>query len=72
MTVTLESIGKLRYFAGVDPAQLSGLPQLFTEKSFIKGQTIVAEGERDESLHFVSAGVVKLYKTSTEGKEQII
>jgi CRP-like cAMP-binding protein len=72
MAVTLDTIGKLRYFEGVDSAQLKSLPQLFSEKSFLKGQTIVAEGERDEALYFVSAGVVKLFKTSTEGKEQII
>ena len=72
MTATIENIGKLRYFTGVDASQMGGIPHMFSEKSFIKGQTIVAEGERDESLHFVSSGVVKIFKTSTEGKEQII
>ena len=51
---------------------LGGLLQFFSERSFIKGQTIVGEGEYDESLHFVNTGVVKIFKTSAEGKEQII
>lgn len=72
MAATLENIAKLRYFTGVDSSQVGGLSQLFSEKSYIKGQTIVAEGERDETLHFVNTGVVKIYKTSAEGKEQII
>jgi CRP-like cAMP-binding protein len=72
MAVSLENISGLRYFAGVDPGQLGGLPRLFSEKSFVKGQAIVSEGERDEALYFVNTGVVKIYKTSTEGKEQII
>ena len=72
MAATIENIGKLRYFTGVDASQMAGIPQLFSEKSFIKGQNIVSEGERDETLHFVNTGVVKIYKTSTEGKEQII
>jgi CRP-like cAMP-binding protein len=72
MNITVENIGRLRYFAGVENDKLAVLPALFTQKSFIKGQTIVSEGDSQESLHFVSTGVVKIYKTSSEGKEQII
>ncbi|MCX6004090.1 MAG: Crp/Fnr family transcriptional regulator [Chloroflexi bacterium] len=72
MTITAESLGKLKYFAGLEPQQLSNLPQLFKEKAFVKGQTIVAEADINENVHFVSSGVVKVFKTSSEGKEQII
>jgi CRP-like cAMP-binding protein len=72
MNITVENIGRLRYFAGVENDRLAGLPSLFNQKSFIKGQTIVSEGDSQESLYFVSTGVVKIYKTSTEGKEQIL
>lgn len=72
MSITVENIGCLRYFAGVENDRLAGLTPLFTQKSFIKGQTIVNEGDNQENLHFVGAGVVKIYKTSSEGKEQII
>jgi len=72
MTITAESLGKLKYFAGMEPGQLSNIPRLFTEKAFVKGQTIVAEDDVNEQVHFVSSGVVKIFKTSSEGKEQII
>jgi len=72
MIITIENLSRLRYFAGVENDQLTGLPSLFNQKSFIKGQTIVSEGDNQESLHFVGTGVVKIYKTSSEGKEQII
>jgi len=72
MNITVENIGRLRYFAGVENDRLAGLPSLFNQKSFIKGQTIVSEGDSQENLYFVSAGVIKIYKTSSEGKEQII
>jgi CRP/FNR family transcriptional regulator len=72
MTITTDNLGKLRYFAGLEPVQLTGLPQLFSERTFLKGQTIVSEGDYDDNLHFVISGVVKVFKTSTEGKEQII
>ena len=72
MTITVENIGKLRYFTGVDLSHLGNITQFFSQKSYLKGQTILAEGDRPENLHFVSSGVVKVFKTSPEGKEQIV
>lgn len=72
MSINVESIGKLKYFAGIEQDRLSGLVPVFNTKSYSKGQTIIAEGDSGQALHFVSSGVVKLFKTSPEGKEQII
>jgi CRP-like cAMP-binding protein len=72
MAVTVDNISKLRYFAGVDPDYLGSITQLFNQKVFVKGQTIMAEGDQGENLHFVGSGVVKVFKTSPEGKEQIV
>jgi CRP/FNR family transcriptional regulator len=72
MSITIENISRLCYFNGVESDKLAMLPPLFNSKSFIKGQSIVSEGDKQENLHFVNAGVVKVYKTSSEGKEQII
>jgi CRP-like cAMP-binding protein len=72
MTITVDDLGKLKYFAGLENGRLAAFTQLFSKKSFIKGQTIVSEGDDQRNLHFVSSGVVKVFKTSSEGKEQII
>lgn len=72
MTVTVESLTKLHYFTGMPPEQLTHLVHLFSERTFLKGQTVFAEGDINDSLHFVAYGVVKVFKTSLEGKEQII
>jgi CRP-like cAMP-binding protein len=72
MTITIDDLGKLMYFAGVEMSRLAGFTQLFSKKAFIKGQTIVSEGDDQKNLHFVNSGVVKMFKTSSEGKEQII
>ena len=72
MNITVENISRLRYFAGVEDDRLAGLPSLFNQKSFIKGQAIMSEGDSQQGLYFVNTGVVKIYKTSTEGKEQIL
>jgi CRP-like cAMP-binding protein len=72
MPITVESLSKLRYFAGVDIDHLGGITQLFNQKVYMKGQTIIAEGDQAQNLHFVNSGVVKVFKTSSEGKEQIV
>jgi CRP-like cAMP-binding protein len=72
MTITVDDLGKLRYFAGVENSRLAVFTQLFSKKSFIKGQTIVSEGDAQANLYFVTSGAVKMFKTSPEGKEQII
>jgi CRP/FNR family transcriptional regulator len=72
MTITIDDLGKLRYFAGLETSRLAAFTQLFSKKSFIKGQIIVSEGDDQRNLHFVNSGVIKVFKTSSEGKEQII
>jgi CRP/FNR family transcriptional regulator len=72
MAITVEELARLRYFDGVEQSRLSALPQFFKQKAFIKGQTIISEGDSHRNLHFVNTGVVKIFKTSSEGKEQII
>ncbi len=72
MAITVENLSKFRYFKGAEPGRLAGLPQLFTERTYQKGQAIVSEGDASQNLYFVGAGVVKIFKMSPEGKEQII
>ena len=72
MPVTIEAISKLRYFVGLEQRQFVVIAQLFSQKVYMKGQPILAEGDRDETFHFVNSGVVKVFKTSPEGKEQIV
>jgi CRP-like cAMP-binding protein len=41
------------------------------EKMAEKGELILTEGEQPQALYFVVSGAIKLFKTSSEGKEQI-
>jgi CRP/FNR family transcriptional regulator len=42
------------------------------ERKFEKGDMLIMEDETAESLFFVVSGVLKTFKTSVEGKEQIL
>lgn len=72
MNITADDIGKLKHFSGLEAIQLSALPELFRMKAYVKGQPIFSEGDFNENLYFVGSGVVKIFKTSAEGKEQIL
>ncbi len=70
--IQLDTIRSIPYFFGLSPAELDSLRQLFFEKTAERGDVILFEGETAEALFFVTSGVVKVFKTSVEGKEQIL
>ena len=72
MTVSIDSIKDIPYFAGLNSEELGSIARLIFEKTVDRGEMIVLEGEQVQNLYFVTAGVVKIFKTSPEGKEQIL
>jgi len=60
------------YFSGLSSSELDSIKQLTFEKTAERGEMILLEGESAEALYFVASGVVKVFKTSAEGKEQIL
>ena len=72
MTVQLEFLKGILYFSGLSPAELESVRKLVFEKTADRAEMVLLEGEPAEDLHFVVSGVVKVFKTSAEGKEQIL
>jgi CRP/FNR family transcriptional regulator len=71
MSVQVEFLKKLPYFTGLDAAVLESLRKYVFEKRAERGEILAFEGEPSDVLYFVFAGVVKAFKTSADGKEQI-
>jgi CRP-like cAMP-binding protein len=72
MTVQLDFLRRIPYFSGLGLAELESVKKLVFEKTAGRAETVVLEGEPAADLYFVASGVVKVFKTSTEGKEQIL
>lgn len=72
MTVQIETLQSIPYFAGISPADLNTIKDSFFEKTAERGELILAEEETSDVLYFIASGAVKLFKTSAEGKEQIL
>lgn len=72
MTIDSNSLTALSYFSGLSVAELEVIKQSFFEKNIQRGEIIFLEGELADILFFLISGIVKLFKTSAQGKEQII
>ncbi len=72
MAVQEEFIKSIAYFSHLGPDELTSVQRFVFEKTVERGGITLFEGEPAEVLYFVISGVVKIYKTSTDGKEQIL
>jgi CRP-like cAMP-binding protein len=72
MAADLDSLKSIPYFDGLSDVALATVNSHVFEKKAIRGDIIVFEGESSDALYFVVSGVVKVFKTSADGKEQIL
>jgi CRP-like cAMP-binding protein len=68
----LDLIKASAYFSGLSPAELEAVSRLVFEKSYDRGEVLLVEGEPAGALYLVASGAVKVFKTSADGKEQIL
>jgi CRP-like cAMP-binding protein len=72
MAIELELLKTINYFAGLDTEDLESIQRYISEKTIEKGELFLFEGEWSDYLYFLMGGLVKVYKTSPNGKEQIL
>jgi len=68
----LNHIARVPLFEGLPPEQIEDLAMIVTDQVFRKGETIFSEGEEGNGFYVVITGRVKIFKLSSEGKEQIL
>lgn len=59
-------------FQGLSEAELNAIQGRLREKSFEKGEVLFHEGQCCERIFIVQSGRVKLYRTASSGREQIL
>ncbi len=73
MAIDLELLSRVHYFSGLSPDKLESIKKFIClEKAAEKGEIFLIDGDWSDFLYFLISGVVKVYKTSTDGKEQIL
>ena len=72
MDTAMSIIGEIPLFSGMDHEQLNQIGRIAQNRSYKRGETIFWEGDAGIGFYVVTQGKVKIYKTSLDGKEQIL
>ena len=72
MTSRGEFLRSLPYFASLDPEETDRVEGEVTERSFAKGEMLFLEGDICLGLYAVKSGLVRVFKSSPEGREQVL
>lgn len=67
-----EFVCNIPYFDGLSEDEHQSIRALATERNYGRGDIIIYEGDKATALYVVCSGAVKIFKTSIEGKEQIL
>ena len=72
MTIDTEIFKNINYFNGLNQDELDSMMRYLTPRTVQKSEIFLLEGDWCDSLYFVFSGVVKVYKISADGEQQIL
>ncbi len=72
MPVKAEALREIPLFATLTPDDLAQVATVTVERRYTRGDIIILAGQEGGALYFVRRGLVKVYRTSDEGKEQAL
>lgn len=72
MANTIEFLQYVLYFSELSINELTSIKEFIFEKTAEEGEIIMIEGAPADVLYFVASGKIKVFKSSAEGKEQIL
>ena len=68
----VEQIGMVPLFEGLPSGQLRDLAGIAIAKTYKRSEAIFSEGDEATGLYVATSGRVKIFKLSSDGKEQIL
>ncbi len=72
MLIDVEMLRHIPLFAPLSSEDLAHVAAMTVERHYERGDLILLEGEMGGALYYVCSGLVKVFKTSAGGKEQVI
>lgn len=72
MKKLLDIISNVPSFSGLPEDQLKEIRNIAVDRHFNKGEIIFSDGDEGNGFFVVVEGLVKIFKVSAEGKEQIL
>jgi CRP-like cAMP-binding protein len=72
MPIDVEMLRQIPLFAPLSAEELIHVAAMTVERHYGRGDIILLEGDMGGALHYVRSGLVKIFKTSAGGKEQVL
>src|SRR5215471_15264395 len=72
MPIEIDMLRKIPYFSSLATEDLKQVAMFTVERHFNRGDLILIAGETDGSLCYVCSGLVKVFKASPDGREQVL
>lgn len=72
MPIDVEALRQISLFATLSQEELAHVAALTVERHYDRGDLILLEGNLGGALQYVRSGLVKVYKTSLAGKDQVL
>lgn len=72
MPIDVEALRHIPLFAQLGQEELAHVAALTVERHYDRGDLILLEGDLGGALQYVHSGLVKVYKTSPAGKDQVL
>ncbi|QBD83232.1 Crp/Fnr family transcriptional regulator [Ktedonosporobacter rubrisoli] len=72
MPVDRAAIHQIALFTELGPEDLEQVASIALERRYARGDIIILEGDLEGALYYVHTGLVKVFKTSQDGKEQVL
>ena len=66
------ALGRTALLSSLSPAELQTLAARTVRKLFNAGEVLFSEGEPCNGLHIIARGKVRIFKTSVNGREQVL
>jgi CRP-like cAMP-binding protein len=70
--IDVDVLRQIPLFATLSSGDLAHVAAMTVERHYERGDIILLEGDKGGALHYVREGVVKVFKTSAGGKEQVL
>jgi CRP-like cAMP-binding protein len=72
MLIDSKQLNDIPFLRELNSTEREAVKPLFFDKALRRGEMVFLEGEPADTLYVLISGVVKIFKTSANGKEQII
>jgi len=72
MPIDVEMLRQIPLFATLSAEDLAQVAAMTVVRHYDRGDLILLEGDLGGALHYVRSGLVKVFKTSVGGKEQVL